>query len=37
VQGTPAFFINGCFLGGAQRAARFLCVIDRALADKSKH
>lgn len=32
VTGTPAFFINGVFLSGAQPAEAFRRVIDRALA-----
>ncbi|MCU0682641.1 MAG: thioredoxin domain-containing protein [Polyangiaceae bacterium] len=31
--GTPAFVVNGYFLGGAQPFAKFKKVIDRALAD----
>jgi len=32
VRGTPAFFINGRFLNGAQPFERFKAEIDRALA-----
>jgi protein-disulfide isomerase len=31
VSGTPAFFINGVFLNGAQPYERFKAVIDREL------
>ncbi len=34
VSGTPAFFINGVFLNGAQPYERFKAVIDRELANK---
>jgi protein-disulfide isomerase len=34
VTGTPAFFINGVFLNGAQPFERFKAVIDRELAKK---
>ncbi len=34
VTGTPAFFINGIFLNGAQPFERFKAVIDRELAKK---
>ena len=37
VAGTPAFFINGYFISGAQPMAKFRRVIDRALADQAKH
>lgn len=32
VQGTPAFFINGLFINGAQPYERFKSIIDRELA-----
>ena len=32
VSGTPAFFINGVMLSGAQPASEFKRVIDRDLA-----
>lgn len=34
VTGTPAFFINGIFLNGAQPFERFKAIIDRELAKK---
>jgi predicted DsbA family dithiol-disulfide isomerase len=34
VTGTPAFFINGVFLNGAQPYERFSAIIDRELAAK---
>ncbi len=34
VKGTPAFFINGVFLSGAQPQAEFEKIIDRQLALK---
>jgi protein-disulfide isomerase len=37
VQGTPAFFINGYFVSGAQPFAKFRRVVDQALADTAKH
>jgi protein-disulfide isomerase len=33
VRGTPAFFINGSFLNGAQPLEKFVAEIDRALAE----
>jgi protein-disulfide isomerase len=33
ITGTPAFIINGYFVSGAQPAAKFRKVIDRALSD----
>jgi protein-disulfide isomerase len=33
VKGTPAFFVNGVFLSGAQPLEKFSTEIDRALAD----
>jgi len=32
VQGTPAFFINGRFLNGAQPFENFQAIIDEELA-----
>jgi protein-disulfide isomerase len=37
VQGTPAFFINGYFVSGAQPLSKFRRVVDQALADATKH
>jgi protein-disulfide isomerase len=37
VSGTPAFFINGYFLSGAQPFAKFRRVVDQALSDAPKH
>ena len=37
VNGTPAFFINGYFVSGAQPFAKFRKVVDLALADAAKH
>jgi len=34
VEGTPAFFINGVFLNGAQPYEKFKSIIDRELASK---
>jgi protein-disulfide isomerase len=34
VSGTPAFFINGIFLNGAQPYEKFKAIIDRELAKK---
>ena len=34
VSGTPAFFINGIMLSGAQPFSEFKAIIDRELADK---
>lgn len=33
VNGTPAFFVNGLFVSGAQPFANFKAVIDAALAN----
>jgi protein-disulfide isomerase len=37
VQGTPAFFVNGYFVSGAQPLAKFRRVVDQALVDTAKH
>ncbi len=37
VQGTPAFFVNGYFVSGAQPFAKFRRVVDQALVDAAKH
>jgi len=37
VQGTPAFFVNGYFVSGAQPLSKFRRVVDQALADAAKH
>jgi protein-disulfide isomerase len=36
VNGTPAFFINGYFISGAQPMAKFRKVVDRALSEAAK-
>ena len=33
VKGTPAFFVNGVFISGAQPFEKFKTEIDRALAE----
>ncbi len=35
--GTPAFFINGYFLSGAQPLPKFRRVVEQALVDAAKH
>ncbi len=37
VQGTPAFFINGYFLSGAQPLPKFRKAVEQALVDAAKH
>ena len=36
VTGTPAFFINGVFLNGAQPYEKFKAIVDADLLAKSK-
>jgi protein-disulfide isomerase len=36
ITGTPAFIINGYYLSGAQPAAKFKKIIDRALAEAER-
>jgi protein-disulfide isomerase len=35
MSGTPAFVINGYFIGGAQPFAKFKKIIDKALGEAS--